>query len=208
MELTAENAGVKVSKGERTKQKILESAAVLFGHHEFEEVTVDAIVAAAGVSKGTFYIYFDSKDSLIASFLTEYVRNVDMAYKSHLESLPEGTPASQMMLSLIAKIADVLTGIIGNHRMRIVYGLQLSGKVDMEVVKGYNRALYDLFTDVIARGLEQGEFRNTHTVETLTRHFVMAIRGLSYEWCIRYPDFDLKTQALEHFQLLLDGARK
>ena len=206
--MTAENAGVKVSKGERTKQKILESAAVLFGHHEFEEVTVDAIVAAAGVSKGTFYIYFDSKDSLIASFLTEYVRNVDMAYKSHLESLPEGTPASQMMLSLIAKIADVLTGIIGNHRMRIVYGLQLSGKVDMEVVKGYNRALYDLFTDVIARGLEQGEFRNTHTVETLTRHFVMAIRGLSYEWCIRYPDFDLKTQALEHFQLLLDGARK
>ena len=206
--MTAENAGVKVSKGERTKQKILESAAVLFGHHEFEEVTVDAIVAAAGVSKGTFYIYFDSKDSLIASFLTEYVSSVDMAYKSHLESLPEGTPASQMMLSLIAKIADVLTGIIGNHRMRIVYGLQLSGKVDMEVVKGYNRALYDLFTDVIARGLEQGEFRNTHTVETLTRHFVMAIRGLSYEWCIRYPDFDLKTQALEHFQLLLDGARK
>lgn len=206
--MTAENAGVKVSKGERTKRKILESAATLFGHHEFEEVSVDAIVAAAGVSKGTFYIYFDSKDSLIASFLTEYVSSVDMAYKSHLESLPEGTPASQMMLSLIAKIADVLTGIIGNHRMRIVYGLQLSGKVDMEVVKGYNRALYDLFSDVIARGVEQGEFGNTHTVENLTRHFVMAIRGLSYEWCIRYPDFDLKTQALEHFQLLLDGARK
>ena len=78
----------------------------------------------------------------------------------------------------------------------------------MEVVKGYNRALYDHFSDVITRGLDQGEFRNTHTVETLTRHFVMAIRGLSYEWCIRYPDFDLKTQALEHFQLLLDGARK
>lgn len=206
--MTVKETGVKVSKGERTKGKILESAATLFGHHEFEDVTVDAIVEAAGVSKGTFYIYFDSKDSLIASFLTEYVRSVDTEYKAHLNALPDGTPASQMMLSLIEKIADVLTGIIGNHRMRLVYGLQLSGKVDMEVVKGYNRALYDLFTDVIARGMEQGEFSNTRTVETLTRHFVMAIRGLSYEWCIRYPDFDLKTQALAHFQMLLDGVRK
>lgn len=198
----------KQNKGERTKGKILESAALLFGSRAFEDVTVDAIVEAAGVSKGTFYIYFDSKDSLIAYFLYDYVRSVDNDYKSYLETLPKGITASETMLALIAKIAEVLSGTIGNHRMRLVYGLQLAGTVDMDAVKGYNRALYQIFTDVIARGVACGEFSDTHSVDDLTKHFVMAIRGLCYEWCIRYPDFDLKEQALVHFRLLLHGVRK
>lgn len=37
--------------------------------------------------------------------------------------------------------------------------------------------------------------------------FIMAIRGLTYEWCIRYPDFDFKKEAQAHFWLLLDGIR-
>jgi len=33
----------------------------------------------------------------------------------------------------------------------------------------------------------------------------MAIRGVSYEWCIRYPNFDLKEQAVAHCLLLIEG---
>ena len=33
----------------------------------------------------------------------------------------------------------------------------------------------------------------------------MAIRGITYEWCIRESDFDLKEQAREHVCLLMDG---
>lgn len=75
----------------------------------------------------------------------------------------------------------------------------------MEAVKGYSREMYQLFTDVLRLGIESGEFHTELPLDTLTKHFVMAIRGLSYEWCLRYPDFDLKEQALAHFKLLLDG---
>jgi hypothetical protein len=37
---------------------------------------------------------------------------------------------------------------------------------------------------------------------------MMAIRGITYEWCIRYPDFDYKEEALRHFEILLAGIRK
>jgi hypothetical protein len=43
------------------------------------------------------------------------------------------------------------------------------------------------------------------TPDELSQHFVMTFRGLCYEWCIRYPEFDLKEQVLKHFKLLLDG---
>lgn len=192
-------------KGEKTKQKLFESAAELFSKYDFNDVTVDAIVKAAGVSKGTFYIYFESKDAMIASLLTDYVRRVDTEYKSYLASLPVGTKASDMLLFLIEKIADVLTNMIGCHKMQIVYRMQLTGVVNMEAVKGYNRQLYQIFADVLHHGIKQGEFYTELSLDALTKHFVMAIRGLSYEWCIRYPDFDLREQALVHFKILLRG---
>lgn len=195
-------------KGEKTKQKLLETAEELFSRFDFNNVTVDTIVEAAGVSKGTFYIYFESKDALIATLLSDYVNSVDADYKAHLDTLPSGITATDMLLSLIAKIADVLTDTIGYYRMSIVYKIQLTGSFNMDTVKGYNRKLYQIFSDVLAQGIERGEFNTKLPIDTLTKHFVMALRGISYEWCIRYPDFELKEQALAHFRILLNGIRE
>lgn len=194
-------------KGENTKQKLFDTAAELFSRYDFDNVTVDTIVEAAGLSKGTFYIYFESKDALIAEFLSNYVNSIDSDYKSHLESLPPETTATEMILSLIEKTTDVLTDSIGHHRMSIVYKVHLSNTINMEAVTGYNRKLYQMFADVLEIGLAQGEFRTMLPIDTLSKHFVMALRGLSYEWCIRYPNFDLKEQALIHFHIILNGIR-
>jgi benzoyl-CoA reductase/2-hydroxyglutaryl-CoA dehydratase subunit BcrC/BadD/HgdB len=72
--------------------------------------------------------------------------------------------------------------------MRAVYRQLLSGTVNMEAVKGYSRDLYALIREVLERGIRRQEFVSELSLEALTRHFVMAIRGLTYEWCIRYPD--------------------
>ena len=192
-------------KGEKTKQIIVEAAARLFDRYDFEEVSVDDIVEAAGVAKGTFYIYFESKDTLIASYITDYVSKVDADYKAHIDSLPPDMPVGDMLLSLIAKIADVLIDTIGCHKMNIVYKAQLAGTVSTDAVKGYNRKLYQLFADLLKMGIERGEFKTDIPVEIMTNHFVTALRGISFEWCIRYPDYDLEEEALIHFGILLGG---
>ena len=195
----------KREKGKLTKRKLFECAARLFDQYPFEEVSVDMIVAAAGVAKGTFYVHFNSKDALIANFLSDYINRVDADYRAVLSSSPPDTSTSQILLGVIGRIADTLTNTIGCTGMRTVYKLQLSNAVDMSVVMGYQRDLYQIFSELLSKGLEKKEFQSELSLDTLTRHFVMAIRGLSYEWCIRYPDFDLKEQALTHFQLLLSG---
>ncbi len=118
-----------------------------------------------------------------------------------------GISSKEILLSLIEKISETLTHTIGVTKMRLVYKFQLTGVFNMDVIKGYNRVLYHMFAHVLEEGLKSGEFKTILSQEDLTKHFVMAIRGLSYEWCIRHPEFDLKKQSLEHFELLLKGIK-
>jgi AcrR family transcriptional regulator len=49
--------------------KIVESARRLFNRHGFDGVSVDQIMSGAGLTRGGFYSYFDSKSDLYAEVL-------------------------------------------------------------------------------------------------------------------------------------------
>jgi AcrR family transcriptional regulator len=53
-----------VTKGGRTRQKIVETAAVLFNQKGFTGCSMGDIVAASGLEKGTLYGHFSSKEEL------------------------------------------------------------------------------------------------------------------------------------------------
>ncbi|GAB6135865.1 TetR/AcrR family transcriptional regulator [Thermococcus prieurii] len=55
----------------KTREKLVSSAMELFAKKGFDKTTVDEIVAKAGVAKGTFYLYFKSKDDLIKELAFE-----------------------------------------------------------------------------------------------------------------------------------------
>lgn len=192
-------------QGAETKKKLYEIAERLFTERNFSDVNVEDITDEAGLTKGAFYVHFESKDALIAILIADYAAQADMDYKTFLETLPDDMPASEVLLALTQKIADELVDTIGYENMKKVYQMLLAGTVDTEAVKGYSRELYTLFYGVLEKGIRCGELISSLPLEKLSRHFVMAIRGVSYEWCVRYPDFDLKEQAVEHFKILLEG---
>ena len=199
---------IRKTKAAETKMKIYDSAEQLFKKYGIDNVSVDSIVEMAGVSKGAFYVHFDSKDSLVAAHIAEFVNKLDLDYKAYYESFPPDTSASDMLISLLGKIVDVVAFSLGYELMRIVYGVQLTKTVDTDAIMGYNRDLYKIFNSIISKGVQQGEFKAELGIDTITNHCVMAIRGLSYEWCIRYPDFDFRDQTLKHFEMLLTGIKK
>ena len=57
--------------GHRTevRKKIVESARRLFNRHGFENISVDQIMSGAGLTRGGFYSYFESKSDLYAEVL-------------------------------------------------------------------------------------------------------------------------------------------
>jgi TetR/AcrR family transcriptional repressor of nem operon len=51
------------------RRKIVESARRLFNRHGFENISVDEIMSGAGLTRGGFYSYFESKSDLYAEVL-------------------------------------------------------------------------------------------------------------------------------------------
>ncbi|MDD2268340.1 MAG: TetR/AcrR family transcriptional regulator [Eubacteriales bacterium] len=199
---------IKISRKEQavqTKSKIYASAEQLFSKYGVDSVNVDDIVKHAGVAKGSFYVHFESKDVLIAMLINDYVNKADTDYKTYLESLPSDMVPHDVVLSLVGKIADVLTDIIGCENMRILYRIQLGKDNKTNALIDYNRELYKIVYDVIANGINQKAFLPSFSAEEIAKQFVVSYRGLTFEWCIRYPDFNLKEEALRHFEILLAG---
>ena len=52
------------SNGERSKQLLLEKAIELFSTHGYHQTKISDIVKAANLTQPTFYLYFQSKESL------------------------------------------------------------------------------------------------------------------------------------------------
>lgn len=192
-------------QGAETKKKLYEIAERLFTERNYSDVNVEDITDEAGITKGAFYVHFESKDALIAVLIADQAARADMNYKAFVETLPDDMSASKMLLALTQKIADELADTIGCENMKKVYKMLLGGTVDTEAVKGYGRELYLLFYSILDKGIRRGELKPALPLEALSRHFVMAIRGVSYEWCVRYPDFDLREQAIEHIRILIEG---
>ncbi|HEX4319463.1 MAG TPA: TetR/AcrR family transcriptional regulator [Acidobacteriaceae bacterium] len=58
-----------VGHSTEVRGKIVESARRLFNRHGFDGVSVDQIMSGAGLTRGGFYSYFDSKSDLYAEVL-------------------------------------------------------------------------------------------------------------------------------------------
>jgi len=56
----------------QTRARVVESARRLFNRHGFEQVTIDQVMASAGLTRGAFYHHFDSKDDLYAAAVASF----------------------------------------------------------------------------------------------------------------------------------------
>lgn len=59
---------------EQTRARIVEAARRLFNRYGFEQVSIDQVMAGAGLTRGGFYHYFESKDALYAAAVAGFGR--------------------------------------------------------------------------------------------------------------------------------------
>ncbi len=58
-------------KGSRTRQRLLDAARGVFQQHGYVDATVEHIVSEAGVARGSFYTYFESKAEIFRQLAIE-----------------------------------------------------------------------------------------------------------------------------------------
>lgn len=82
-------------KSARPRERIIDTAQLLFRKHGIRGVGVDAIAEAAGTNKMTLYRHFGSKDELIAECLRETARGADPFWRDLEDNFP-GDPLAQL----------------------------------------------------------------------------------------------------------------
>jgi AcrR family transcriptional regulator len=143
---------------EARPEEILDAAFTVFGQTGFARAKIDDVARLAGVSKGTVYLYFDSKESLFR----EMVRARVVAALAEAEAYVrthEG-PARVLLVDLIRRmyarmrcdqmlrLARIVQGELGNFP-------ELAQFYFHEVILRARR----LVEEVLARGVASGEFR-------------------------------------------------
>ena len=101
----------RTARGERTLRKILDAAREEFGERGFAESSIVAITQRAGVALGTFYTYFDSKESVFQALVRDMsaqVRDhVAPAFKGATDALDGERRALESFLQFARKHRDV-----------------------------------------------------------------------------------------------------
>lgn len=65
------NRGTRARRKEARPGELLAAALALFVEKGFAATRLDEVAARAGVSKGTLYLYFDSKEALFKAVIAE-----------------------------------------------------------------------------------------------------------------------------------------
>src|ERR1700722_10473223 len=98
----------------QTCQAIMDAAMGRFLHYGFKKTTIDEIAQAAGVGKGTVYLYFDSKEDILLTIVRKIKKNVTEQMRaigaspliSHEEKL------KRMLLAPILAVHDACTAAL------------------------------------------------------------------------------------------------
>jgi len=75
---------------EQRQQALLDGAAALFVRQGFDKTAVADIATAAGVSKGAFYLGFDSKESLLDALIRREMQRYAQHWMQSVEADPNG----------------------------------------------------------------------------------------------------------------------
>jgi AcrR family transcriptional regulator len=84
---TGKGAGMRTAKPAR-RERILTTAARLFGEHPYHEVRIEDIAARAGVSKGAVYLYFKDKEDLYMELILYSLQRLYEEARQTVATLP------------------------------------------------------------------------------------------------------------------------
>ena len=148
---------MQVPNKQKLKQ-ITETAARLFAMRPFHKVRLDDIAAAAGVGKGTLYVYFDSKEDLYFSLLYEgFARAVD-AMKARLAE-PTLT-AAQALRAVVSELTDFAFRNPQLYDLMRTVG-KVSGHSESKWIEK-RKELFELLEQTIRRGVKAKQLMDPH----------------------------------------------
>lgn len=192
--------GLRERKKQATRAALADAAVRLAAEHGAENVTVEAISSAAGVSPRTFFNYFDSHDDAFLMIDAEVGQRIRRAVRE----APAGVPVLDVLReAFLAELADV------EERHQV---WELRAKVIQRsphlLVRGLGAHLAEEreLAQVVAERLGGAEGDRVGLYPRLVAAVATAaIRASIEDWCERTPGVDFADVFSEAFDHLASG---
>ncbi|MBO4389594.1 MAG: TetR/AcrR family transcriptional regulator [Lachnospiraceae bacterium] len=148
------------NKGSKRKNELLKIAYELFLSQGYENTSVDEIIEKAGIAKGTYYYYFQSKEQM----LEEVIDMMIEAQKEQAEKIMESDlPIPQKIVGIIASYrpksdeSPILETL--NKPENVLFHDKVNKKLQSNVIP--------LLAKVTEDGIEEGIFQCSNVEERI-----------------------------------------
>ncbi len=159
-------ANRRVLQREDTRRRLYEAALAVFRRDGVEGARIEDVVAQVGVSRGSFYFHFPTKeDVLVLAYAHARERT-----EALIHAIPEATPIAALLHAVVTDTAErwredpALFALVGMHALRSVAGTPLAAERD---------SLRQLLAARFALVLERGELVTPLPAELLADMFLL-----------------------------------
>ena len=140
-----------MKKGERRKQELLRIAYKQFLQKGYEETSVDDIIAEAGIAKGTYYYYFETKEQMLEEVIGMMIG----------QETEEARQIVQAQLPVHQKIAGIIASLRPSREEEPIEGALMRPENSMMHRRVRSRLVeivVPLLSQVVEEGIRQGVF--------------------------------------------------
>ncbi len=160
-----------------TKTRILEATRTLFSTHGCETTTIDDIITASGVTKGAFYHYFKSKESLCQTVVEQLTEE----YQKLADSIDPALEPIDQLREMIEKLAQLnASGEWVN--CNLILRLSLDSHAEFPKIQTAVRNFWQWYTgfyeDLITRCRQADQLATTLDVKTQTALLLSLLSGI------------------------------
>jgi TetR/AcrR family fatty acid metabolism transcriptional regulator len=189
-------------KSEVTRRKILEGAAKVFAQKSFHEATIQNIADMAGTGKGTIYYYIRRKEDLLISLLT-------VSWENLFQEISERFKRTRNASEKLVGIVEAHMAALAKRRYLlplIIEGILVRDKRLKKLLTSFRRKYLHLIEEVLAAGIECGEFRrvDTHQVAQILFGLIVSY-FLQTDFFNEPMDIELASQTIADF--ILSGVK-
>ncbi|MBG0827898.1 TetR family transcriptional regulator [Planomonospora sp. ID67723] len=186
-------------KRQLVRDELTEAALKLLAFQGFDKTTIDQITAAAGVSRRTFFRYFQSKEDVVIEFIG------DLGHRLHTELAAR--PADEAPATAVRNVLTAFTEGFREHTEKSLCLTRLTLRTDALLGRYLERQVRwraDMTAELARRmGVDPGsDMRPALIVATAFGAFDTALTA----WVAGEAADDLKTIVNHAFDLLDGGA--
>jgi AcrR family transcriptional regulator len=188
----------KIAEGTRAarREQIIAAAAECFAKSGYHTTTMADIAEAAGVSKGTPYLYFPGKEALFIALYEEWDCGLAARVDATVGGLAE--PVRQSPRSVLAAVALAIAAhVLGNPQTcRVLMEATTLAAYEPAIaakVQAANAAAHDQLTGLFQAGIAAGEWPPGTDPGLRARLFFAGLYGLMAQWHTAPGSFSLEA---------------